>query len=265
MNIYMERAAGSKSFQKSVAEEVKGIGATRAALGRMLRSIDFVGWSHSEESGRLDRKALTKVKLGATSIFSRRAAKVAERSAVTIMVDCSGSMMGTMGMAQNVTVQLGKLLEQSRVNFAVTGFTGSEPTDNYDKKMRCYVEDVDFIPFKNRNESMVKAAVKLGYICNSARSGNPDYSALMFCIEEIKTQPEQRKIIFFLTDTGSYSEEAMAQVQKSAGQFGVEIIAIGLGTHGINTLFKHGVDVNNLADLGSKTFKQLLTTLKAGD
>lgn len=256
---------GKNSFQRSMGKEIKGIGATRAALGRMLRSIDFVGWSHSEESGRLDRKALTRVKLGATSIFSRRAAKVAERSAVTIMVDCSGSMMGSMDSAQNVTIQLGKLLEQSRVNFAVTGFTGSEPTDNYDKAMRCYVERVDFIPFKTRGESMVKAAAKLGNINNGARHGNPDYSALMFCIEEIKVQPEQRKIIFFLTDTGSYSPDAMAQVQKSAAAFKVEIIAIGLHTDGINTLFKHGVDVHDIDDLGSKTFKQLLTTLKAGD
>jgi len=265
MKLTYSKAEGVKSFQRSFAQEVKGIGATRAALGRMLRSIDFVGWSQNEESGRLDRKALTRVKLGATSIFSRRDSKVAERSAVTVMVDCSGSMCGSMDVAQDVTVQLGKLLEQSRVNFCVTGFTGSEPTDDYDKVMKCYVERVDFIPFKNRNESMVKASAKLGNINNSARSGNPDYSALMFCIEEIKAQPEQRKIVFFLTDTGSYSPEAMAQVQKSAGQFGVEIIAIGLGTHGINTLFKHGVDVNNVNDLGSKTFKQLLTTLKAGD
>jgi cobalamin biosynthesis protein CobT len=265
MKFTFSASDGKESFQNSMGREIKGIGATRAALGRMLRSIDFVGWSHSEETGRLDRKALPRVKLGATSVFSRRAAKVAERSAVTVMVDCSGSMMYCMDSAQNVTIQLGKLLEQSRVNFAVTGFTGSEPSDGYDPKLRCHVEHVDFIPFKTRGESMIKAAAKLGNINNGARSGNPDYSALMFCIEEIKSQPEQRKIVFFLTDTGSYSPEAMAQVQKSAAAFKVEIIAIGIGTEGINKLFKHGVDVRDVDDLGGKTFKQLLTTLKAGD
>lgn len=264
MDLDIDRESCVNHFQKTMSTQIEKIGATRAALGRILRSLDLVGWSRNEEAGRLDRKALTRVAAGSTSVFARRATKQADASAVTIMVDCSGSMCGSeIVVAGKVAMHLGKLLEQSKVNFAITGFTGSEPNEDFDRDARVYVDTVEFLPFKERGESIRAAAPKLGHIRNSASGGNPDYSALMFCIEEIKTQKEQRKIIFFLTDTGSYVKSHMKHVQKIAADFGITIIAIGIGTDNVSRMFKHGVDVNNLSDLGKDTFTTLLRTLRS--
>jgi hypothetical protein len=266
MDLSIDKVGCVNHFQKAMGEQIENIGATRAALGRILRSLDLVGWSRNEEAGRLDRKSLTRVAAGATSVFARRDIKQADASAVTIMVDCSGSMAGAeMVVAGKVAIQLGKLLEQSKVNFAVTGFTGSEPKTDYDDDAQAYVDRVEFLPFKERGESTRSAAPKLGHIRHSASGGNPDYSALMFCIEEIRTQKEQRKIIFFLTDTGSYIKSHMKHVQKIAADFGITIIAIGIGTDNVTTMFKHAVDVQNLSDLGKDTFTTLLRTLRSKD
>lgn len=266
MEIRRNKAEAIKVYERNMTSVIENIGATRAALGRMLRSIDLVGWSRNEESGRLDRKALPRVSQGAVAVFSRRAMKQADASAVTIMVDCSGSMAGTeIRVAGEVSVQLGKLLEQSRVNFAITGFTGSEPNTYRDAESGTYIDHVEFIPFKGRGESMRAAAPKLGSIQRSAASGNPDFSALMFTIEEIKTQKEQRKIIFFITDTGSYIPSQMKHVQEVAAKLGITLIAIGVGTDCIKSMFKHGVDVQETRDMGGATFTTLLKTLRSKD
>jgi cobalamin biosynthesis protein CobT len=112
---------------------------------------------------------------------------------------------------------------------------------------------------------MRAAAPKLGSIQRCASSGNPDFSALMFTIEEIKTQKEQRKIIFFITDTGSYIPSQMSHVQKVAEKLDITIIAIGVGTYGIREMFKHGVDVHETRDMGGATFTTLLKTLRSKD
>jgi hypothetical protein len=85
--ITRSKSESVKVYEKNMTSVIENIGATRAALGRMLRSIDLVGWSRNEESGRLDSKALTRVSQGATAVFSRRAMKQADASAVTVMVD----------------------------------------------------------------------------------------------------------------------------------------------------------------------------------
>ena len=261
-----EKAYFTRVFEENFNKDVQGMGATRANLGRMLRSLDLMGWSRREETGRLDRRALTRFATGDINIFSRRESKMADASAVTILVDCSGSMRGeTMEVAGQVSTQLSKLLEQSRVNYAVTGFTGSEPHHNFDKDSGVNVEDVHFLPFKERGESLRAAAPKMGAIRRMALTGNPDYSSLMFAIEEIKTQKEQRKIIFFLTDTGSYDPDQMKQVARIAEIFKITIIGIGIGTYDVKSLFKHGVDVSNIDDMGKDTFSTMLRTLRAKD
>ena len=262
-NVNAERS--KEFFEEQMSSPPKSVGATRAALSQMLRSIDLVGWSRNEESGRLDRKAFTRLAAGATTVFSRRDVKTADKSAVTILVDCSGSMSGeVMHITAQVSIQLAKMLEQARVNTAVIGFTGSEPDENHDDDTGRDEQVLVTVPFKNRGESLRAAAAKMGSIRDCASSGNPDYAALMYAVEEIATQPEQRKVIFFLTDTGSYDRAHMKQAQLFADRMGVTLIAIGIGAR-VEKLFKHGADVYDLSDLGGKTFTALLRTLRSKD
>ena len=80
------------NFSAKYNNQPSGLGATRASLLRLLRSLDLVGWSTHEESGRLDRKAFTRFAVGSTAVFSKRQHIEAERSAVSVLIDCSGSM-----------------------------------------------------------------------------------------------------------------------------------------------------------------------------
>jgi cobalamin biosynthesis protein CobT len=262
----VSRARALEFFEEEIASPPTAVGATRAALSQLLRSVDLVGWSRNEESGRLDRKAFTRLAAGATTVFSRRESKVADKSAVTILVDCSGSMAIVMNTTAQVSIQLAKMLEQARVNTRVVGFTGSQPntTKSFDDETGTQEQVLVTIEFKGRGQSLRSVAAQMGAIRDCALSGNPDYAAVMHGIEEIATQPEQRKVVFFLTDTGSYDRIHMEHAQRFADRMGVVLIAIGIGSK-VTGLFKHGADVNNIDELGGKTFTALLRTLKAKD
>ena len=262
----VSRARALEFFEEEIASPPTAVGATRAALSQLLRSVDLVGWSRNEESGRLDRKAFTRLAAGATTVFSRRQSKVADKSAVTILVDCSGSMAIGMNITAQVSIQLAKMLEQARVNTRVVGFTGSQPntTKSFDDETGTQEQVLVTIEFKGRGQSLRSVAAQMGAIRDCALSGNPDYAAVMHGVEEIATQPEQRKVVFFLTDTGSYDRIHMEHAQRFADRMGVLLIAIGIGSK-VTGLFKHGADVNNIDELGGKTFTALLRTLKAKD
>jgi cobaltochelatase CobT len=125
----MNTELATTSYNQSLAKDI-GMGAVRSALMRLLRSQDLVGWSSREESGRLDRRSFKRMAAGEESLFSRRQYKEAEKSAVSIMVDCSGSMSGTgIEPAQDVSIHLGQLLDKARVSFACHGFRSTSTMD----------------------------------------------------------------------------------------------------------------------------------------
>ncbi len=67
----LDKASCDRKFLHYYNDVPQGMGATRAHLLRILRSVDLVGWSSHEESGKLDRKALTRFATGSTTVFKR--------------------------------------------------------------------------------------------------------------------------------------------------------------------------------------------------
>jgi cobalamin biosynthesis protein CobT len=109
-------------FQESL-NALDNLGATRANLLKLLRSIDTVGWNRREETGRLDRRAFGRFATGEVNIFSRRDYTEAERAAVEVLVDCSSSMRGREILeAQHIAINLGNLFDKAKVSFQVDGF-----------------------------------------------------------------------------------------------------------------------------------------------
>jgi len=262
--------------EQRYAHELKnvpqGLATTRTNLQRLLHSIDYVGWSKSEESGRLDRRALTKFANGSVNVFSRRQHVEAETSAVSILIDCSGSMSdGERGddgnyitrirIAQQVSIHLSKMLQQARVSFAVTGFKNgiSDYLGNGGMTERPH-----FIPFKPWGKSLQQSIPAMGAMIGCAGGGTPDYTAIANAIEELSLRPEHRRILFIITDAEGYVREHMEYLQKLADKLGVLIVAIGIQSFTVTRCFDNAVNVNSLSDLCKTAFNQLLKAVQRG-
>jgi cobalamin biosynthesis protein CobT len=256
---------GEQRFAHDLANAPQGIGATRTNLQRLLHSLDFVGWSKSEESGRLDRRALTKFASGSVNVFSRREHVQAETSAVSVLIDCSGSMndgdnnASRIEIAQKVTVHLSKMLQQARVPFAVTGFRNGKVgyLDNGG-----VIESPHFLPFKPWRKTLQQSLPTIGSISGCASGGTPDYTALANAIDELAVRPEHRRILFIITDAEGYQRAHMEHLQKIADKVGVTIVAIGIQSYSVTRCFVNAVSVNDLSDLGKTAFNQLLKAVQ---
>jgi len=250
--------------------EPSGLGATKATIQRILRSLDLVGWNTHEETGRLDRKAFTRYATGSTAIFSKRHYVEAQASAVSILIDCSGSMSngGRIKTAQSVAIQLSKMLDKANASFNVVGFRGGlsgvrqGATGANTNNIEAMLEYTEFIPFKTWGESLVKASAKLGSVRYWASDSTPDYSALSMTIEDLSKREEQRKILFFLTDADSYTKSHMVHLESIADKLGIKIIAIGIGDTRVEQCFKIAQNVENVNDLADASFGKLLKELR---
>lgn len=272
MNKILNRATCERVFEYKYHDIPAGLASTRASLVRLLRASDLVGWTTHEESGRLDRKALTRFATGSTTVFKHRQMKEAERSAVSILVDCSGSMSYDNGAridtAESVTIQLSRILQTAGVSFAVTGFNGgsdsihtSESGAN-SKAEIVHTERLNWIPFKTWGESLRKASPKLGSMRYWIGASTPDVSALTAAIEDIVKRPESRKIIFLITDAEGYKPLEMKALESIANNQKVTLITIGIRNDEIKKVFKNAENVNDISKLASASFNTLLRTIK---
>jgi cobalamin biosynthesis protein CobT len=252
----INKSIAEKEFALDYQETFGGVGATRAALSKILRSFDLVGWSRREESGKLDRRAFSRLAAGESTVFSRRTAAEADTAAVSVLVDCSGSMFwdDRSRIAQIVTIQLAKMLEQTRVKYAIRGFNGSALANG--------AEEVNFIQIKEWGESIQKAKAKLGHIQHMPDNSTPDYGALYLSVEELSKLPEHRRILFVITDSDFFIAEHIKHIHRIADKVGVTIAAIGIQASVISNVFENAVSVDNLTDLGQSAFKVLLNGLR---
>lgn len=258
---YINKSDGEQRFARDLANAPQGIGATRTNLQRLLHSLDFVGWSTNEESGRLDRRALTRFATGSANIFSRRQYIEAETSAVSVLIDCSGSMNdgSRITIAQQVAVHLSKMLQQARVPFAVTGFkTGnSDYLDNGGT-----TERPTFLPFKPWRKTLQQSLATLGSISQCAGGGTPDYTSIVNSLDDLAQRTEHRRILFIITDAEGYDKNHMEHVQRLADTVGITIVAIGIQSRDTVRCFVNSASVNNLSDLGATAFNQLLKAVR---
>jgi cobalamin biosynthesis protein CobT len=267
MNLNKAQCEANYSFNYNLQQN--GLGATRANIIKLLKSLDLIGWSTHEESGKLDRKAFTRFKTGSTAIFSKRTHVEAERSAVSVLIDCSGSMneFGKIQVAETLAIQLSRILDKADVSFNVTGFHGRQTSirdvaRGASKEIAVGYEVPTFIPFKQWNESLQRCAPKLGSINQWANRSTPDYSSIAITLDELAHRNEARKILFLITDADCYNQAHMVHLQGVADKLGVTIIAIGIGATSVKECFRSSDNVISGEGLASASFNKLLKELK---
>jgi len=267
MKTLSDKTAFQNKYRSILATPIAGIGATKVALRRFLQSVDSVGWSRREEAGRLDRRALTRYALGDAAIFSRREYTEAQTSAVSILIDVSGSTSYLVNAAvpdvtrievfAEVAVHLTKLISDCGASVEVNCFSGGRKENGND-----VIESVHFVNVKAYGESIASAAPALAAITQLVSGATPDYSALRLSIEAVAKRPEQRKILFLITDADSYQIEHIQHLDAVAKKLGVVIVAIGVGGADVTKCFTNAASVQTTAEVFTQSFNKLLNSLK---
>ena len=267
-----DKAAYENKYAAISNQAIAGVGATKVALRRLLATTNQTGWSRREETGRLDRRALTRFAIGDANIFARREQKVSTTSVVQILIDASGSTSERVEQDKNrtsdkrrievfseVATHLSKILDECGVTLGITAFWGQAQTLGINGQQN---EDVTFLDIKGYRESLRSVKAAIAAINGLSCGATPDYTALKLVLLELAAQKEQRKVLFFLTDVDSYNKRGAQHLDDLAKKLGVTIIGIGVGDADITGCFTHSANVKSVAEVFTQSFNKLLSAVK---
>ena len=262
------KAERENEYAKVANTPIAGVGATKVALRRLLATTNQTGWSRREESGRLDRRALTRFAVGDANVFARREQKASTTSVVQILIDASGSTeepvekgvkKSRIEVFAEVATHLSKILNECGVTLGITAFWGQALTHGHNGEQ---TEDVTFVDIKKYRQSLRESKAAIAAIKHIASGATPDYTALKLVLMELAAQKEQRKILFFLTDADRYNVRGAQHLDELAKKLGVTIIGIGVGDADITRCFTNSANVKSVAEVFTQSFNKLLFAVK---
>lgn len=240
----------------------------RALLARQQRDWDF-----GRETGRLDTKRLVGAYRGSQTVFKQRIDRQEEDTAITLLVDLSGSMVGEPStVARDCAVALSECLDGSNLKFRVTGFRNSRKIPSCEGKFHRY-RPLDIVTFKDYNMSLRQTRGSIAMIPHAVGGDNSDYDFLVHEFGVLKARPEKRKVLIVLSDgyPASYSMASRGEIikhckiaVKEAQRDSIECVGIGIQSPAVSEIYQDYVVVDNISELSGTMFNKLTGLLLKG-
>jgi len=239
-----------------------------AMRGRLILDLQSKGriWTKDLDTGRLDTRTLHRPFIGDKRIFKNKLKKDKVNTAVTLLVDCSGSMSGR---KFDTAIQLAAImcdaLEMANVPCEVLGFTtGSiSGTPNFGVRR----EGVVHIIFKTFDE-MASAFRDKWYGAAGVLRNNVDGEAVLWAAKRLIKRTEERKVLFVLSDgrpagyvdadMGKHLKDSVKKVEKT----GIEVLGVGIMTNAPKRYYTNNVVYNGLSELMAGFYKRISDMLR---
>lgn len=245
------------------------VGPLQKDLERAVAARSHANWSGGHRSGRLNGSAIAKLAVFKDErAFKRRHVNTTKDVAVSLLVDCSGSMSGPkIEVAAHAAYALASVLERLNISCEALGFTtgrsmsGSALKDE-EKHGIAYarVESLYMPIFKGFNERMTVEARGRFAILPSAGflANNVDGECVQIAATRLSMRREERKILIVLSDgrpaamsrAGSGSLDAhLKSTVKDIERGGIDVLGIGIQDSSVKNFYSKSVVLNNVSDL----------------
>ncbi len=260
----------TKAFDKTTAPAVS------AQLYRILKAPELRGWDHGARSGRFDPRRMTRAASGAESVFKSRWEAEGIDTAVSILIDLSGSMKGhRVKDAVNAAWTLARACEKAGADVEVCGFNdvyqkwvvAGRTLDNVmvEPSPENSSDNPRIVVMKRWNDALRSVVAHFQATKWLASGGTPDYSAARHQAAKLANMPHARKLLIIVTD-GVGDEDAMLEFTKVSHELlGVDVIGFGVGhcQYQLPRAYAIGVPVGG--DMQMDTMKAVADQLKARD
>lgn len=271
----------------------KSTGPLMKDLRRMIAAQTQSRRLPGRRSGRLHASSLHRVMTGDDRVFYRRENAPALDTAITLLMDNSGSMAGQrLKLATETAYAIATVLNKLGVAFECIGFT-----DNYsDARVRdkAYMKEViaadaiapiarhvpltmpKFKTFEERWTGPVQQRFAHvfnkhgGHDAGIAMGSTPEGCGIEFAARRLLRRPEKRKLMLCMTDgepgghvfsnNVGYTiyRDQSARVVQSVAASGIDLVGVGIQHNGPADYYPHSIVINKLDDMPV----QLLTILK---
>lgn len=244
-----QHAANEGACIKAIVDNNDRIG---HELTRLLQVRSAARYEHLQKRGKISPSHLYRVALPTmgsgswnASVFRKKKVSDCLDTAVTLLVDCSGSMSGQKYEAASAAaVLMGNALDTVHVPFEVLGFTDSSSSA--------------IIPvFKSFTSPWVPSNAVCAF-GNMAwhLNGNPDAVAVDVAGARLAQRNNKRRVMIVLSDgmPASFLPDGAAALKAAVSRAvdaGIEVFGIGINSTAVERFYDHRVVVKDYNTLSS--------------
>lgn len=255
-------------------------------LQRHLQVQQTRFWQFDREEGLLDCARLARVIIDPTQPLTFKQERAAEftATAVTILVDNSGSMRGPpISMAAACAEILGSVLERCGVQSEILGFTTSRWRGGRARAQWIAdgrpadpgrLTDLLHVVYKPATRPWRRCRQAIAVMLDDALlKENVDGEALLWAHSRLLQRPEPRKVLMVISDGAPCDEATLTQndagyldrhlravIREIEGRSPVELLAIGIG-HDVGAYYSHAFTLSRPENLGEAMVADLIACL----
>lgn len=226
-----------------VAKQIRGMKGKLLNLIRTQAEATMIG---DQDEGDLDADALYSVRAGNRRVFTQTVKGQTIDTAISILIDQSGSMSGRKAEAARLmAVALGETFNALNIPFEVIGFhtaydaAGYNPNGNGTARNQA----MEYQVYKTFAEKYRKIQNRFGTIDGYEYNADPE--AVLETAKRLIVRQEQRKIMFVISDgmprANSVSQAILERELKSTvskvTSAGIEVIAVGVMTESVEEFY----------------------------
>jgi cobalamin biosynthesis protein CobT len=244
------------------------VGKIQKDLERAVAAQNKVQQTSGHRSGRLDASGLGRlIQFGDEKVFKRKQVTKAKNTAISLLIDCSGSMSdyGKIETASYAAYALSTTLERLGINHEVLGFTTADgrPDEAISSTSKTGVEysryENLYIPifksFGERLNSKSKAAI--ASLANAEWLGNNvDGESVAIAASRLAQQKEERKILIVLSDGNPVAFGNKSQLRahlkstiNSIIKSRIEVLGIGINDDAVKEYYPKHLVIRNIKEL----------------
>lgn len=270
---------GSKTYVKALRHSSSRIGVMRRKLERALMTLKNEEYVGGLRRGKLNRRALVQAHQLKPGVYRRKEDSKAIDTAVTILVDLSGSMAGSkLALAQQAAIALSEALEGTGVVLEVLGFNRVRGLPHHIRKALKEAQEAGFqydrtdtintVVFKAFDEPLRKAKRALGNMQRMMAGSNNDGESIEVAWSRLRVRPEDRHVMLVMSDgypvyyspTGK-QQAHLRDVVNKVEHDGIDIIGIGIMSDAVKQFYPKWVVLEDLDGLNKAVLDQVAKAL----
>jgi hypothetical protein len=252
--------------------------ALKTALARILRAPERTG-RDTGASGRFDPRKYGKMIAGSELVMKQLWMEPGIGTAVSIVIDASGSMSGEpMKLAVETAWVFAEACEAAGAAVEVVAYRGDYSTyvpsagetiggQSSNTLPGLPGDPATVITIKPFSLRLARCAGAFRFAGKIADGGTPDYTAVRDACHRLVARPEERKVVLSVTDGCGEIAEMKQLCAFSHQLFGVDVIGIGIGIEKetMEWSYDDGLVIRSISELEGVGLKALARKLDSRD
>lgn len=266
--------AGTMETFDSMKKSLGNLNIQKTKIANMFRAKTASRFIGDQERGKINNRSLAKIATGNRRVFKSKYQSQAMDTAISFLVDFSGSMgfLKTQAAMNSVILFL-ESLNHIGIKTEVLGYTTDNEYPSTDEFPSGYgrVEGLVTYEFKTfADQYNKKTKLKIANFDSLGRKQNCDPCSVRLAHDRLAVRPEKRKVLFVLTDgavdnlgsTRSGKRELKRLVKEIESSNKVEIVAVDLMSGSAQLYYSNVIEVERAGDLPNQLFAGLRNVLK---